>query len=162
MRPAAHRTIPSLSILVFGGAVLFAGSAAAQGVPAAGNPTSAQAEQVMATNDLGEEGAVLARGGAGVDARKVRAELGKPVETAAGIEAQIVEKQKRLALLLRLFAEDERKFLNDPTNPNADPSTRERRKYEQDELLHETAEIARLRRRAEELRVASERAQRTH
>lgn len=73
-------------------------------------------------------------------------------ETIAGIESLIAEKQKRIALLMRLFVDDERAFLNDPTNTNVDPNVHDRRKYEQDELLFESSEIARLRAKAQELR----------
>jgi hypothetical protein len=85
---------------------------------------------------------------------------GTPEETAkrndeiAAVEKQIQDKQKRIALLMRLFVNDERSFLNNPGDAGADPAVQERRKYEQDELLWETAEIARLRGRVEELKAA--------
>jgi hypothetical protein len=62
----------------------------------------------------------------------------------ASVEQQIKDKQKRIVLLLRLFVEDERGFVNDPSNVNVDSTVAERRRYEQDELHWETAELARL------------------
>jgi hypothetical protein len=69
----------------------------------------------------------------------------------ATVEKQIQEKQKRIVLLMRLFVKDERPFLNDPDGTTGDSAARERRKYEQDELLWETAELARLRGKLEQL-----------
>jgi hypothetical protein len=62
----------------------------------------------------------------------------------ASVEQQIKDKQKRIVLLMRLFVEDERGFVNDPSNVNVDATVAERRRYEQDELHWETAELARL------------------
>ena len=66
-------------------------------------------------------------------------------------EKLIKEKQQRVTLLLRLFATDEQMFLRDPSAAEKDPSVKERRKYSQDELLWETAELARLKKRMNEL-----------
>jgi hypothetical protein len=90
---------------------------------------------------------------------------GKPEEAAAedtekkaaelaSLEKQIQEKTKRIALLMRLFVNDERPFLNDPGNPKGDDAAQERRKYEQDELLWETAELAKLKTRLNALTAA--------
>jgi len=78
----------------------------------------------------------------------------KKSEEIAAIEKQILEKQKRIALLMRLFVNDEPAFLIDPTNKDVEAAVRERRKYEQDELLFESAEIARLRAKAEALKTS--------
>ena len=86
----------------------------------------------------------------------VRGEAAKKGEELAAIEKQIVEKQKRIALLMRLFVNDEPAFLIDPTNKDVETAVRERRKYEQDELLFESAEIARLRAKAETLKASGE------
>ena len=86
----------------------------------------------------------------------VRGEAAKKNEEIAAVENQIVEKQKRIALLMRLFVNDEPAFLIDPTNKDVDAAVRERRKYEQDELLFESAEIARLRAKAETLKTSGE------
>ena len=69
----------------------------------------------------------------------------------ATIEKQIKEKQDHIILLMRLFVDDEKKFVIDPTNPQVDPAVKERRKYEQDELLWETAELAKLKAKRDQL-----------
>ena len=72
----------------------------------------------------------------------------------ARLESQIREKQKQIALLMRLFVNDERTFLNDPGNTRVEETARERRKYEQDELLWETAQLAQMKARLNELTAA--------
>jgi hypothetical protein len=69
----------------------------------------------------------------------------------ASTEQQIKDKQKRIVLLMRLFVDDERAFVNDPSNTQIDSAVAERRRYEQDELHWETAELARLKARLREL-----------
>jgi hypothetical protein len=71
-------------------------------------------------------------------------ETARKAAQIASVEQQIKDKQKRIVLLLRLFVEDERAFVIDPANVNVDPAVAERRRYEQDELHWETAELARL------------------
>jgi len=71
-------------------------------------------------------------------------ETARKAAEIALLEQQIRDKQKRITLLMRLFVEDEQKFLNDPGNPAVDAASAERRRYEQQELLWETAELARL------------------
>jgi hypothetical protein len=70
------------------------------------------------------------------------------------LQKQILDKTKRITLLMRLFVEDERSFLNDPSNPQVDEAGRDRRKYAQDELLWETAELARLKTRLNQITAA--------
>src|SRR5271169_4993486 len=70
----------------------------------------------------------------------------------AALDKQIQDRQKRVALLMRLFVNDERPFLNNPGAGQAGTVERERRNYEQDELLYDSAEIARLRTRLEQLK----------
>jgi hypothetical protein len=84
------------------------------------------------------------------DTRQRKAEI-------AAVEKQIKDKQQRVELLMRLFVADERSFLKDPLNASEDPATQERRRYEQDELRWETAEVARLRARLDELKAMPER-----
>lgn len=69
----------------------------------------------------------------------------------AAIDKQIKQKQDHIILLMRLFVDDEKKFVIDPTNPQVDPAIKERRKYEQDELLYESAELAKLKAKREQL-----------
>ncbi len=71
-------------------------------------------------------------------------ETARKAAELASLEQQIGDNQKRIVLLLRLFVDDERAFLNDPANTNVNPAVAERRRYEQDELRWETAELARL------------------
>jgi len=70
----------------------------------------------------------------------------------AALEKQIAEKRKRVELLMRLFVTDEKAFLKDPLSPEEDAATQERRKYEQQELLWEGSEVARLQARLEALK----------
>jgi hypothetical protein len=81
-------------------------------------------------------------------------EIAKRNSQIAGLEKEIQGRQERIALLMRLFVNDERPFLNDPGHAAADAAAAERRKYEQDELLYEAAQIARLRGKVEELKTA--------
>jgi hypothetical protein len=90
---------------------------------------------------------------AGQGASAMGDETRKAAEIAA-VERQIQDKQKRIALLMRLFVKDERPFLNDPENTHGDTTAQDRRKYEQDELLYETAELAKLKAKLEELTAA--------
>lgn len=69
----------------------------------------------------------------------------------ASLERQIKDKQQRIALLLRLFVSDEKAFVIDPLSTNVDAAVAERRRYEQDELRWETAEVAKLKSRLGEL-----------
>jgi hypothetical protein len=78
----------------------------------------------------------------------------KQAAEIASLQKQIQDKIKRITFLMRLFVSDERPFLNDPSNPQVDPDSQERRKYSQDELLYETAELARLKARLNQLTAA--------
>jgi hypothetical protein len=71
-------------------------------------------------------------------------EVARKAAEIASVEQQIKDKQKRIVLLMRLFVEDERAFVIDPSNANVEATVAERRRYEQDELHWETAELARL------------------
>lgn len=82
--------------------------------------------------------------GAKKEADPVAEEMAKKAVDSAPLEQQIKDKQKKIALLMRLFVDDERPFLNDPGNTKVDGTLQDRRKYEQDELLFETAELAKL------------------
>ncbi|HTZ31553.1 MAG TPA: hypothetical protein VMH31_03800 [Methylomirabilota bacterium] len=74
---------------------------------------------------------------------KADAAARKAAEIAA-LEKQIQEKQKRIALLMKLFVDDEREFLKYGGAAEANPVAQERRRYEQDELRWETAELAKM------------------
>ena len=69
----------------------------------------------------------------------------------ASLEKQIQEKQKRITLLMKLFVDDEKEFLKNSGAAEMNPVAQERRRYEQDELRWETAELAKMRGRLEAL-----------
>ncbi|HXX99433.1 MAG TPA: hypothetical protein VEI54_00840 [Candidatus Limnocylindrales bacterium] len=83
-------------------------------------------------------------------------ETAKKAAEIASLETQIKDKQKKIVLLMRLFVDDERAFVSDPGNTTVDASMQERRKYEQDELLWETAELAKLKARLNGLTAAKQ------
>jgi hypothetical protein len=103
--------------------------------PAAPAPEAAAAKESPATAE---------------DATQKKAEI-------AALEKQIKEKQQKVELLMRLFVADEQAFLKNPVSLSEDPVTRERLRYEQDELHWETAEVARLRAQLNALKSATER-----
>jgi hypothetical protein len=88
-----------------------------------------------------------ASGAAGLRAE----ETARKAAEIALLEQQIREKQKRITLLMRLFVDDERAFLNDPENAPVNGAAAERRQYEQDELRWETAELAKMKARLREI-----------
>ena len=108
-------------------------SAARTAEPAAAEPANAPAKESNAVEDAAQK----------------KAEI-------AALEKQIKEKRRRVELLMRLFVTDEKAFLKDPLNPNEDAATQERRRYEQDELKWETAEVARLQARLDALKTMPE------
>ena len=90
----------------------------------------------------GAKSAVIAQ-----DAEKTKAEI-------AALQVQIKEKQRKIELLMQMFVTDERPFLNDPSGQNGDADAQAKRRYEQEELREQTAEIAQLRTRLEVLTAA--------
>ncbi len=93
-----------------------------------------------------EQAASATDQGAPADAGNQRA-----VEIAS-LEKHIKEKQTQIAMLMKLFVDDEKEFLKNAGGTEMDPAVQERRKYEQDELRWETAELAKLKARLEELK----------
>jgi len=75
-----------------------------------------------------------------------------PAAAIADLTKQIRDKQERIILLMWLFVADEKAFLVNPWNQQVDEAVKKRRQYEQDELLWETAELAKLKERLEELK----------
>ncbi len=69
----------------------------------------------------------------------------------AALEQQIKEKQLKIQLLMRMFVLDEEAFLKDPSGQSEDEEARAKRRFEQEELLQEGKEVARLRARLEQL-----------
>jgi hypothetical protein len=82
--------------------------------------------------------------GAGADAVTQKA------ADIASLEQRAKDQQKRIALLMKLFVSDEKEFLKNAGGAEADPAVQERRRYEQDELRWETAELAKLTAKLEE------------
>lgn len=78
-----------------------------------------------------------------MDGAAMDAEAWKAAEIAS-LERQIRDKQKRITLLMKLFVNDEKEFLKYGGAAEADPVVQERRRYEQDELRWEAAEVAKL------------------
>ena len=74
-------------------------------------------------------------------------EMAKRDAEIAALRKQIKDKQVRIEFLMRVFVKDEHAFLLVPGTPVDDPEILERVRYEQDELLWETAELARLKTR---------------
>ena len=81
-------------------------------------------------------------------------DLAKKAAEIASLEKQIQDKQKKILLLMQLFVYDEQGFLRDPGGHHADPELRERRQSEQNELHEETAQLAQLKTRLNELMAA--------
>ena len=57
---------------------------------------------------------------------------------------QVKEKQSKIELLMHMFVLDEQTFLRDPSGLHEDEETRAKRQFEQQELLGEARELARL------------------
>lgn len=73
------------------------------------------------------------------------------------LQKQIKEKQKRVELLIRLFASDERRFLQSSTDVQEDPAVQTRIRAEQEELRVESTACARLQARLDALRAGAPR-----
>ncbi len=69
----------------------------------------------------------------------------------AALEQQIKEKQLKIQLLMRMFVLDEQAFLKDPSGQSEEEEARAKRRFEQEELLQQGKEIARLRARLEQI-----------
>jgi hypothetical protein len=72
----------------------------------------------------------------------------------AALAQQIKEKQLKIGLLMRMFVLDEQAFLKDPSGQSEEEEARAKRRFEQEELLQEGKEIARLRARLEQTAAA--------
>lgn len=82
-----------------------------------------------------------------------------PAQTAeiVSLQKQIKEKQKRIELLMHLFATDERGFMKSPTDAPDNTAEQARVRSEQEELRAETAACARLQARLAALTAAAPR-----
>jgi hypothetical protein len=90
------------------------------------------------------ESATKASAEAPQDPEKRKAEI-------AALEQQIKEKQLKIQLLMRMFVLDEQAFLKDPSGQSEEEEARAKRRFEQEELLQEGKEVARLRARLEQI-----------
>ncbi|MGB8493715.1 MAG: hypothetical protein WCE53_04880 [Candidatus Acidiferrum sp.] len=104
--------------------------------------TKAPAEAPKA--EAAAEPATRAPAEAPQDPEKRKAEI-------AALEQQIKEKQRKIQLLMRMFVLDEEAFLKDPSGQSEEEETRAKRRFEQEELLQEGKEVARLRARLEQI-----------
>jgi type IV secretory pathway VirB10-like protein len=78
----------------------------------------------------------------------------RKVEMAA-LQQQIKEKQRRIQLLMRMFVLDEQTFLKDTSGNSENDEARAKRRFEQEELLREGKEVARLQARLDSLAAAN-------
>jgi hypothetical protein len=78
----------------------------------------------------------------------------KKAAEITSLERQIQDKQKKILLLMRLFVTDEQRFLRDPGENQVDREIKERRQSEQVELHAETAGLAQLKAKLNELTAA--------
>lgn len=104
-----------------------------------------------------EEGKPLAKDGT-AGATLIAGSPEKLQAERVAVEQQIKDKQKRVEFLMHMFVADERAFLVDPSGPAADQEIAAKRRFEQDELHKETAEIATLRVKLEQMTAAVEKA----
>lgn len=74
-----------------------------------------------------------------------------PLSEIAGLQQEIKNKQKKLELLMHMFVADERPFLIDPSSMPADQDTVAKRRFEQEELHRESAAIAALQAKLDQL-----------
>src|SRR5208337_4611486 len=82
-------------------------------------------------------------------ARESAADSQDPERRKAEIAA--LEKQMKIQLLMRMFVLDEQAFLKDPSGQSEEEEARAKRRFEQEELLQQGKEIARLRARLEQI-----------
>ena len=105
--------------------------------PAAKLPEASRTDSAAKTS-------TIEPGEAAQDPEKVRAEI-------ATLEQQIKDKQRKIQLLMRMFVIDEQAFLKDPSGQSEEQEARAKRRYEQEELLQQGKDIARLRARLEQI-----------
>lgn len=174
MSPALRTLLPLASLPLVAGLLGVCGVARAQSQTASDQTAKAQTSSVpqkpvrkpdqVLTNDsvalLAVKRAPEAGEAAGTtqqpvtpnpEANATTDDTAKKTAELASLEKQIQDKQKRIVLLLRLFVDDEEPFLRDPANPKGDDASKDRRKYEQDELLYETSQLAKLKAHLNEL-----------
>ena len=88
------------------------------------------------------------------ESRATAEDADKKAAQIAALEKQIQDKQKKILLLMRLFVTDEQEFLRNPGDSQVDREIKERRQSEQEELHAETAGLALLKAKLNELTAA--------
>jgi hypothetical protein len=101
-----------------------------------------------------ERTATVADAGGGKESTATAEDADRKAAQIASLERQIQDKQKRILLLMRLFVTDEQRFLRDPGENQVDGEIKERRQSEQVELHAETAGLAQLKAKLNELTAA--------
>lgn len=103
---------------------------------------------------LVEPTATLANAAGGKESSAPAEGTEKKAAEIASLERQIQDKQKKILLLMRLFVTDEQGFLRNPGDSQVDREIKERRQSEQEELHAETAGLAQLKAKLNELTAA--------
>lgn len=169
MTPALRALLPLVSLPLVAGLLGVCGEARAQSQTApdqtaktessAGPKKPVRKPDQVLTNDsvallavrrapaAAEKTGTTQPAGTNLDASGTSDTAEKKAEELASLEKQIQDKQKRIVLLMRLFVNDEEPFLRDPANPKGDAGSQDQRKYEQEELLYETSQLAKLKAR---------------
>ena len=94
--------------------------------------------------------------GAGVDVFSAAADPEKAQAELAALRQQLKDKQKQLELLMNMFVTDEQMFIRNPNGQSGEDDAQMKRRFEQEELRQEAAEIAKLRTRVESMTKALE------
>jgi len=101
-----------------------------------------------------ERTATVADAAGGKESSATAEDADKKGAQIAALEKQIQDKQKKILLLMRLFVTDEQEFLRNPGDSQVDREIKERRQSEQEELHAETAGLAQLKAKLDELTAA--------
>ena len=72
------------------------------------------------------------------------------------VRQEIKDKQRKLELLMKMFVTDEQTFIRNPSGQSGDDDLAMKRRYEQEELRKQAAEIGQLRARLDVLTKAVE------
>jgi len=84
-----------------------------------------------------------------IDPDKAEAEI-------AALRKEIKDKQRKLELLMKMFVTDEQPFIRNPSGQSGEDDLQMKRRYEQEELRQQAAEIGRLRARLDALAKTAE------
>lgn len=101
-------------------------------------------ENARAGSAGGKDTVTTATSLAAVDTETLKVEL-------ARLRQEIKDKQRKVELLMHMFVTDEQVFVRDPTREYGETDEEMKRRYEQEELRRQTAELGRMRARLESL-----------